>query len=194
MTVGDRQAPFPFELQYDPAQIMANGRYALRARILVGGQLRWINTQNVPVLTQGSPTTDVRVRVSPASGQQQAAARVPVSLSGMLTGTVFYLERIALPPDAVIEVQLEDMPRTDIAPTVLASQTITVGERQPPIPFELQYDPAQIRAANRYGVRARIVADGQVRWANTQDVAVPVLTQGNPTTGVDIRVSPVDSQ
>ena len=41
-----------------------------------------------------------------------------------LTGTVAYRERVALPPDALVEVTLEDVSRADAASVVLARQTL----------------------------------------------------------------------
>jgi uncharacterized lipoprotein YbaY len=40
--------------------------YALNVRITIEGQLRWINTEQVPVLTNGAPVTGVEVVVQPA--------------------------------------------------------------------------------------------------------------------------------
>jgi copper homeostasis protein (lipoprotein) len=45
--------PFRFEITYEPARIMANYRYVVRARILVNGQLFFITDQSYPVLTAG---------------------------------------------------------------------------------------------------------------------------------------------
>lgn len=63
---GDRQVPIPFELVYDPDQIDPRFSYAVQARIIVDGQLRFITTSNFPVITQGNPT-DLEVRVDPVS-------------------------------------------------------------------------------------------------------------------------------
>lgn len=59
---GDRQVPIPFELVYDPDQIDPRFSYAVQARIIVEGQLRFITTTRFPVITQGNPT-EVEVRV-----------------------------------------------------------------------------------------------------------------------------------
>ncbi|MCX6027860.1 MAG: YbaY family lipoprotein [Chloroflexi bacterium] len=52
-----KQVPFPFELKYDPAKIDPKNTYAVQARITVGGELRWINTQTYNVLTRGAGTS-----------------------------------------------------------------------------------------------------------------------------------------
>lgn len=59
-----RQVPIGFELRYDPRRIDERHRYAVQARILEDGKLRFINTQAFPVITVGNPNT-VEVVVSP---------------------------------------------------------------------------------------------------------------------------------
>lgn len=96
-----------------------------------------------------------------------------------LTGTVAYRERIALPPDAVIDVQLLDTSVADVAAQTIAEVLINAEGRQVPVPFSLTYDPAKIDAAHRYSVRAKIRSgDGMLMFSSTQ--AYPVLTHGAP--------------
>lgn len=116
-----------------------------------------------------------------------ATTTAPIG-SGVLTGTVTYRQRIALPPNAVIEVQLADVSRADAAATILASQTITAEGKQVPFAFALKYDPAQIDSRLTYAVAARISVDGRLRWVNA--TRIPVLTRNAPLTGIDVLVSP----
>lgn len=109
-----------------------------------------------------------------------------------LTGTVMYVQRIALPPSSVVRVRLEDVSRADAPSETLAEQTIPTEGRQVPIPFALEYDPSQIESERRYVVRAEIRdGEGALRW--TTDTAFPVLTQGAPSEGIEVRVVPVAS-
>lgn len=75
-----------------------------------------------------------------------------------LEGTATYRERIALPPGATLEVTLEDVSRADASAEVLRQTRIPA--RAPPIPFKLEFNPAQIVEGRRYAVRARIL-DGR---------------------------------
>ena len=109
-------------------------------------------------------------------------------LSGVLTGTVTYLQRIALPAGSVIEVSLRDVSLQDVAATEITSQTITTACEQVPVPFELNYDPAQIDSRMSYALNVRITIEGQLRWINTEQIAV--LTQGAPLTGIEVVVQP----
>ena len=99
--------------------------------------------------------------------------------AGTVSGTLSYLLRMALPPNAVIEVQLEDVTLADAPVKVIAEERITLGERQVPVTFELKYDPAKIEAKHKYAVSARILVDGELRFINDQ--AYPVLTEGKPS-------------
>jgi putative lipoprotein len=45
----------------------------------------------------------------------------------MVTGTVAYCERVALPPDAVVEVRLSEVSRQDVTAPVIAETTVLPG-------------------------------------------------------------------
>jgi uncharacterized lipoprotein YbaY len=51
------QVPVAFELKYDPLVIHPGHLYAIQARIMVDGQLRFKNTLPYAVITQGNPST-----------------------------------------------------------------------------------------------------------------------------------------
>jgi putative lipoprotein len=99
------------------------------------------------------------------------------------------LPRIALPPNAVVEVTLADVSKQDVAATVIASQTIETKGVQVPIPYELTYDPSTIDPRFTYAVSARITVDGKLAWISTTHNSV--LTRGAPVTGVEIIVQQV---
>jgi uncharacterized lipoprotein YbaY len=112
-------------------------------------------------------------------------------MPGTVSGTVTYMVRMALPPEAVVDVQLQDVSRADANAAVLAEERITVGERQVPIPFELKVDAGKIEPNHTYAVRAQILVDGQMRFTSQQ--AYNVLTKGNPAK-VEIVVKPVGGE
>jgi putative lipoprotein len=104
---------------------------------------------------------------------------VAATSSTAVSGTVSYLQRIAMPPEAVLIVQLQDVSQADASAKVISEQKITFGQRQVPIPFELTFDPAKIDPKHTYSVSARILAGNDVRFIS--DKSYPVLTQGNPS-------------
>ncbi|CAN5613291.1 hypothetical protein BH10CHL1_BH10CHL1_25850 [soil metagenome] len=118
---------------------------------------------------------------TPATSASQA--------SGVLTGTVTYRQRIALPAGSVISVQLQDVSKQDVAATIVASQTMTTSGENVPLPFTLAYDPAQIEAKFTYALSVRITINGQLAWLNTERYAV--LTNGAPASGIEVLVQPV---
>ncbi|MFO7663041.1 MAG: YbaY family lipoprotein [Chloroflexota bacterium] len=173
-----QELPLPFELSYDPAQIVSSGLYSIFATITVDGQLQYISQSANPVITNGAPTAGVEVLVSPVASE---------SFSGMLTGTVSYLDRSALEPNAVIEVDLVDV--SSGVPGVIATTQTNADGRQPPIPFEMAFDPALIDPAGTYLANGRILVDDQVRYAS--QAGVLVLTNGAPVSDIEIIVTPV---
>lgn len=107
----------------------------------------------------------------------QSQPTTPALSSGVrVTGTVSYLQRIALPPDSQVIVQLRDVSRTDMAADILAEQRFT-ARSQVPLPFELAVDPGKINPRMRYAVAARIERGGKLMFIN--DKIYPVLTQGH---------------
>ena len=166
------------------------GRQELNAvRAIAVSSVEGITFNYVGSTTEGRPSA--RVSIGPDGSQTLEVNDVVQTDKATVTGTVSYLPRIAMPPNAILEVQLVDVSRADAPAIVLASQGTVFGDRQVPIPFELVYDSEQIDPRFSYAVQARIIVDGQLRFVNTSRVAV--ITQGNPTT-VEVQVDPVSGQ
>lgn len=103
-----------------------------------------------------------------------------------VSGTVTYLERRAMPPEAVVTVRLQDVSRADVPAILMGEQRITMAGRQVPIPYEISYDPATIDPRMTYTVSARIeIGD---RLLMISDTAYRVITRDAPTRDVEIRV------
>jgi len=131
------------------------------------------------VLVRLIPTTVVVLFLS-VSVTAVLAGSEPASV----TGSVNYRERIALTPEAVVEVQLLDVSLADASAKLIARQTIK-PKRQVPIPFELVYDPADIDERFTYTVRATIRERGRLLF--TTDRSYRVLTRGSPN-NVDLML------
>ncbi|WP_332777571.1 YbaY family lipoprotein [Polaromonas sp.] len=113
----------------------------------------------------------------PASAPQSSAPAAPAASSGVrVTGSISYLQRVALPPDSDVIVQLRDVSRVDAKADILAEQRFT-ARSQVPLPFELTVDPGKIDPRMRYAVAARIERGGKLMFIN--DKLYPVLTQGH---------------
>ena len=120
---------------------------------------------------------------------ESAAPPTPAPVaSATVTGTATYRERIALPADAELIVQLLDVSLADAPPTVVAEQRI--APVRVPAAFTLTYDPAQIDQRQSYAVSARVERGGKQLFVT--DTRHPVLTQGGGST-VDIIMTRVRS-
>ncbi len=86
--------------------------------------------------------------------------------TGVISGSVAYRERVALPPDAVVLVKLVDAASPEDAAGVIAETTVRAEGRQVPLPFELRYDTTRVSAERSYGVRAAILAAGRTVFAS----------------------------
>jgi uncharacterized lipoprotein YbaY len=104
-------------------------------------------------------------------GEARLRRVAPVVVSGHVT----YRQRIALPPGAVVIVQVVDVSRADAPSTTVAEQRVDV-EHQVPIPFSLALDPGSLDPRRSYAVTVRIEVDGELMW--TSDTHHPVATDG----------------
>ena len=123
----------------------------------------------------------------------RGAAQAPSSSgqsSPMITGTVTYRVRMALPSDAAIDVRLEDVSRADAPATVVAENIFMANGKQVPIAYQLPYSANDIQASHRYQVRAQITTGAKLLFVTT--TAYPVLTNGAPAT-VNMVLQPVSS-
>ena len=104
-----------------------------------------------------------------------------------VTGEVFYLQRMALPPQAVLSVTLQDVSLADAPSIELARQQGPV-DGQVPLPFRLDYNPHQVDPRHRYSVSARIELDGRLLFISTQHYGVKLDGSDQP---LRIRLDPV---
>jgi putative lipoprotein len=106
-------------------------------------------------------------------------SNTPKPTGPVVTGTVAYRERIALPPNAFIDVKLQDTSRQDAPAKTVAESVFAAEGKQVPIPFQISYNPTDINMAHTYLVRATISVDNKLMFTST--TAYPVLTQGAPS-------------
>jgi len=123
------------------------------------------------------------------SGERRVvlSAEPVVAERSVVSGSVAYRERIAMPPGAILTVTLLDVSRADAPGVVVASLT----EQDPgnvPIRFELQYDRERIDPRHSYSVRVAIDVGGELWWTSTD--AHLVITGGHRSE-VDIVLSRV---
>jgi len=97
----------------------------------------------------------------------------------IVSGTATYLERMALPPDAVFEVRLEDVSRAGAAADILA-ETRVESPGNPPFAFTLSYDPARIDATHSYSIRARVLHGDDLLFTSDTHTPLPAGDSSAP--------------
>jgi putative lipoprotein len=100
--------------------------------------------------------------------------------SGNVTGTASIAQRIALPNNAVVTIQLADVSRVGAPAQVIAEQRITTNGAQSPFAFNLAYDTSRIAANGTYIVQGNVSVGGQLRYTTTRQYRV--ITGGSPAT------------
>jgi len=91
--------------------------------------------------------------------------------TSILRGTVNYVERMALPANAVVVVQLADVSLADAPAKIIAEDRIT-GAKGSPIPYRLSFDHAGINLRHRYALQARILDGDRLLFVTTRHHAV----------------------
>lgn len=133
------------------------------------GKVVWWGKRNGGFLEEDAPDGNGKMLVKGCQLEKPLNAS---AVADKVTGTVAYLQRIALPPNAIIQVQLQ-------AAKTIAQEKITLGDRQIPVPFEIKVDAEKIDPQHAYALTARIVVDDKLRFVN--DKSYPVLTRDNPS-------------
>ncbi|TKF72333.1 lipo-like protein [Vibrio sp. F13] len=121
-----------------------------------------------------------------ATSETSASQEVVAENTQVISGTVSYRERIALPENAVVTVTLEDISLADAPSTVIATQEFITDGKQVPFAFELSYDNDKIKANHRYNMRASIHVDGKLRFIT--DTIKSVITDVENTQQADLRL------
>jgi uncharacterized lipoprotein YbaY len=95
----------------------------------------------------------------------------------LIKGTLTYRERIALPPQSRARFELREGAAGE--GSVVAEQTIELGGRQVPIPFELAVSRDKLVAGRQYSLLGQIVAAAGPKWTSQQ-------------ISVDVRAASID--
>lgn len=106
----------------------------------------------------------------------------PASMAAdrVIEGEVVYREKTALPPDAVLTVQLADVSLADAPGTIVAEQKVDPAG-QAPIGFKLSFDPAALLPNMTYVLQARIMSGNALLFINDERHAIDPLTDARQT-------------
>lgn len=106
--------------------------------------------------------------------------------TGTLTGEVFYMQRIALPPEANLTVTLADVSKVDASMEVISSRSYSTKDKPMPFTFELNYPLSAIKQSHTYNLSARITVNDEIIFIS--DTAHHVITDPNKTSNLKIKV------
>lgn len=119
-----------------------------------------------------------------------AVAATPARADGeepllTISGELTYLQRIALPDDAVAIVELKPADAADGA-SVTAEEIIPLRGRQVPVAFELKVERARLDSEKSYILRGGIREGSRLRWLS-EPVAVDVASDAVSLGTVQVR-------
>ena len=117
----------------------------------------------------------------------------PVETMMTISGEAFYRERMAVPPEAQVEILLEDISRADAPAIIIGSQQIP-NAGQPPYQFSIDYLPSAITPGHRYSLRARLSVNGELLFITDQANLVFVEGRENQTKLLMHRVASPTSE
>lgn len=126
-------------------------------------------------------------RCQPVANTPPAAASSFIEVSG----SVRYLARIALPPDALLTVRIQDTARADAPARTLVEQRYELNGAQPPIPFSATVDRDLLGKKGKLTASARITHRGRLLFVS--DRSYPLLRDGQAV-AVDMVLRPAAPQ
>lgn len=88
--------PVKFTVPYDASKIQQGRTYNVSARIEVNGNLEWISTTRIPVITNGAPTSGVQVLVERVGGTTP-----PANDAAQLVGPVWQWQGTTTPKEEI---------------------------------------------------------------------------------------------
>jgi putative lipoprotein len=114
-----------------------------------------------------------------------------LSVTGTVTAPGEAAAVSEFPAGATLTVALQDVSVADAPAVTLSSQVIELSGTEFPIAFELPYELGDIAENNTYSVAARVESGGDLLMIS--DTVVLVITNGAPTTGVEVALVSIAS-
>ncbi|HWK65081.1 MAG TPA: YbaY family lipoprotein [Rhizobiaceae bacterium] len=105
---------------------------------------------------------------------------LPSAAERTISGEVTYRERIALPSNAVLTVELADVSLADAPASIIGKQVIDPAG-QVPIRFTIKFDPAVIQPNTQYALQARITVDDTLWFINDTRYTIDPTTDTTPS-------------
>ncbi len=120
------------------------------------------------------------ISVAPMTAAQAQADTITVS------GSASYRQRVAMPPEAQLNLRIESVVPPDTAAQLIAERTEPFTARQVPIAFELRVPRAAIDPRGVYTLRATITVGSELRFSGSRPITLP----GPAADKVDLLLAP----
>ena len=101
--------------------------------------------------------------------------------------SVYYLEEMALPEGAILQVRLEDVSKMDVAAELIVSNQRTIKSR-PPYALQLAFPRELIKMEHRYTLRALVTLEGELLFTSTAHINPFAIGIASP---IEIKVDQV---
>jgi uncharacterized lipoprotein YbaY len=165
------QKPVAFELAFNPEVIDPTATYTVQATI-VDGANAWVTGRGVAVLTKGAPS-DVDITLSYRPDLVKGSVNGQITAVGLQPAADAYAIAVLV----------------DLESGASLGMDIRLTEGQLPVAFDVPFDLTGIDQARDYVIGAEVGDSSGTTWKNV--AGVPVITKGNPTTGVQVVVTEV---
>jgi putative lipoprotein len=155
-----------------------NGQvYELRKAASAGSNLKyssgpivWSSDVQTGTLEDDSDAANPKILAKGCQLQTTAPVRLPANT---ISGTVNFAPMKELPPDAEIRIELLDLKPLDELHKRVGVLGVSILGRKPPIPFELRFDPQNIRSKDCCALYAELRVGGKTLFASARPHAVP---------------------
>jgi uncharacterized lipoprotein YbaY len=162
--------PVDFELELAGVTIDPNATYTVQATI-VDGENAWVTGKGVPVLTKGNPS-NVDITLTYRPDLVKGAVSGQITGVGVTPSTNAYAMAVLMDPSTGESLGIDVRTVDDGLPSA----------------FSIGYTITDIAPNDDYVVTAE-VGDGGAIWRNA--AGVPVITNGNPKSGIEVVVAQV---
>ena len=162
--------PVSFTLDLGGAPIDPSATYTIQASI-VDGENAWVTAQGIPVLTKGNPS-NVAITLSYRPDLLKGAVTGQITGVGVAPSATAYSMAVLVDPATGNSLGID-------------VRDVKAGL---PVAFSVPYAITDIVPTNDYVVTAE-VGDASTSWRNA--AGVPVITKGNPKSGIQVVVTEV---
>jgi uncharacterized lipoprotein YbaY len=141
------------------------------------GSIVWSSDVQTGTLEDTSNAANPRILAKDCQLQSAAPLHSPAN---SISGTLNFAPAKDLPPETEVRVTLLDLKPSDEAHKYIGVTTFSVLGRKLPIPFELKFDPQNVRSKDCCALYAEIRVNGKARYATSAPQLIPDITQPSP--------------